>query len=181
MKKEEFSKLFREMYEINPKQWDSVLTAAGKTVFSKKEYHPSNANTIGNKAYKKLLGIDYNKFKKDGNKQSSTWNKPQSVRLNGETLQKFRDKYDNISNPVVSNVDSSAVAKFRIDDLGNGNKDVTIQYTDSPKEYLYPDVPANVADGMFSAPSKGSYAYRVISNYSDYSNPRVQEKIRSGE
>ena len=63
-------------------------------------------------------------------------------------------------------------------DNNDGTKDVSITFKGGGKDYLYPDVPTNVANGLYAAPSKGSYVSDVISHYSDYSNPKVQAKIR---
>jgi len=181
MDKSSFQKLFKEMYQINPSQWNNLLTKAGKTVYSAK---PKNANSkinrqsMASNAFDKLMKIDYKNF---GNKQNATINKPKSICINDMTLGKMRDTNMKDSNAKTTFTDSSAIQQFRIDDAANGKKDVTIQFVGGGKDYLYPNVPANVANGLYTAPSKGSYVENVISKYSDYSNPKVQQKIREGE
>lgn len=184
MDKSSFQKLFKEMYSVNPAQWNNLLTRAGKTVYSAKPKKPNskvNRQTIGSKAFDKLMHIDYKNFQDFGKKQSATVNRPKSIRINDMTLPEMRRTNMRNSNATASYTDSSAVESFKIDDAGNGKKDVTIQFVGGNKEYLYPNVPNNVANGLYVAPSKGSYVGNVISRYSDYSDPKVQQKIREGE
>lgn len=181
MDKNSFQKLFKEMYQINPAQWNNLLTKAGKTVYSAKHKNANskiNRQSMASNAFDKLMKIDYKSF---GNKQNATINKPKSIRINDMTLGKMRDTNMRDSNAKTTFTDSSAIQQFRIDDAANGKKDVTIQFVGGGKDYLYPNVPANVANGLYAAPSKGSYVENVISKYSDYSNPKVQQKIREGE
>lgn len=184
MKKEEFGKLFKNMYTANPKQWDKVLEAKRNYSGSKKSeknYSKQNRQAMTQESFKKLLRLDYDQFQDFSRKADTTVNKPKSIRINGETLQKNKDTNQRNKNADTSFVDSSAVDSFSMKDNGDGTKDVTIVYTSGNKDYLYPDVPKNIANAFYAAPSKGSFAYRVISNYSDYSNPKVQQKIREGK
>lgn len=184
MDRSSFQKLFKEMYQVNPQKWNELLTKAGKTTYSAKPKHPNskiNRQSMGSRAFDKLMNIDYNTFKDFGKKSESEVHRPKSIRINDMTLNKMRNTNMRNSNADTTFVDSSAIQNFKIQDAGNGKKDVTIQFNNNDKEYLYPDVPANVANGLYAAPSKGSYVGDVISRYSDYSNPKVQEKIREGK
>jgi hypothetical protein len=78
----------------------------------------------------------------------------------------------------VTQVDSSAVDKIN---YNPETKDLTVVYVNEPKEYLYPNVPKKVVQAFMMSPSKGAFANKVISRYSDYSNPRVQAKMRNGQ
>ena len=180
--KSSFQKLFKEMYSINPAKWNSILEASGKTNFSKKAKPKKiDRQTMGSQAFDKLMHIDYQKFQDFGKKQDAQVNKPKSIRVNNQTLGQLRKNNQRNSNANVEYVDSEAVNNFNVKDNHDGTKDVTVVFQGgNGKGYLYPDVPANVANGMYAAPSKGGYVYNVLSQYSDYSNPKVQQKIRSG-
>ena len=88
-----------------------------------------------------------------------------------------RDKGGNRKANQVAQVDSSAVDKIN---YNPETKDLNVTYAGNPKEYLYPNVPKKVVQAFLMSPSKGAFANKVISRYSDYSNPRVQQKIREG-
>lgn len=182
-----FQKLFRELYTVNPSLWDSILEKSGRTVYSKKgtttrgKTRKIDRQSMNTKAFDSLMNIDYNKFHDFSRKSEAQINRPKSIRVNGDTLGKLRTENQRNKNVQdVSYVDSSAVDSFNIKDNGDGTKDVTVKFTSGNKEYLYPDVPSNVANGMYAAPSKGSYMQNVIKKYSDYSNPKVQAQIRQG-
>ncbi len=170
------------MYSINPQKWNKILQASGKTSFSKTaKPNKIDRQSMGSNAFNRLMNIDYQHFDKFGKKQDATVNRPKSIRINGATLQNTRDTNQRNKNAKVEYVDSSAVNNFNVKDNQDGTKDVTVQFQGGDgKSYLYPDVPANVANGMYAAPSKGSYVHNVLSHYSDISNPKVQQKIREG-
>lgn len=181
MDRSSFQKLFKEMYSANPATWNKILQASGKTKFSNGTT-PRKQNMkkgMGNAAFDKLMHADFRSFQDFGKKQDATVNRPKSIRLNNQTLGQFqKSKAKKVDTEYV---DSEAVNNFNIKDNQDGTKDVTIVFQGGDgKGYLYPDVPANVANGMYAAPSKGGYVHNVLSHYSDISNPKVQQKIRSG-
>jgi len=175
MDRSSFQKIFRELYSVNPSLWNTILEKSGKTKYSKKGDNTKKA--VESKGFSNLMNADYNKFTKFSKKANAQVDKPKSIRVDGSTL----SKADTKNTKDISYVDSSAIDSFNIKDNGDGTKDVSITFNGGGKDYLYPDVPANVANGMYAAPSKGTYVDSVISKYSDYSNPKVQEKIRSGQ
>lgn len=176
MDKSSFQKLFKEMYQVNPDKWNELLAKAGKTTFSAKEKpNKINRQSMGSNAFQKLMNIDYSKFKDQGNKQQQEVIRPKSVRINGMTLPQIRSQNNRNANAETSFVDSSAVESFRYDPE---KKNLDIKFVGNPKEYRYPAVPRNVANGLYAAPSKGAYINQVVSRYSDISNPEVQKKIR---
>ena len=179
MDKSSFQKLFKELYGMNPKTWNTVLEKS-KTKFSETP-KPSKQNrqAMSQDAFKSLLKQDYKTFQDFGKKADATINRPKSVRINGETLQQNKNRNQKNKDATISAVDSSAVERFRETENNDGPRDVTVKFTTGDKEYLYPDVPSNVAQAFYVAPSKGSFVIRVLSDYSDYSNPKVQEKIRN--
>lgn len=177
MKKEEFAKLFKRLYSSNPEQWNKVLEAKRSNTTPTKQ----NRQAMTQDAFKSLLKRDYTQFQNFSKKADATVNKPKSIRINDQTLQQNRDTNQRNKDADTSFVDSSAVDSFTLNDNGDGTKDVTIVYNGSNKEYLYPDVPKNIANAFYAAPSKGSFAHNVISRFSDYSNPKVQKKIREGK
>lgn len=178
--KSSFAKLFKELYGQNPDKWNRLLEA-NKTKYSEApKPTKQNRQVMSSEAFGKLLRINQKQFDDFSRKADAQVNKPKSIRINGETLGQNRRTNQRNKNADTSFVDSEAISSFNIKDNNDGTKDVTIKYTSGNKEYLYPDVPANVANGMYAAPSKGSYAQDVIKQYSDYSNPKVQEKIREG-
>ena len=186
--KSSFQKLFREMYSVNPDKWNEILTKTGKTMFSKKgtttrgNPRKIDRQTMGSKAFDKLMHIDYQKFQDFGKKQDAQVNRPKSIRVNNQTLGQLRmTNQRNTGAKNVEYVDSAAVNNFNVKDNHDGTKDVSIVFQGGDgKEYLYPDVPANVANGLYAAPSKGGFVQNVLSRYSDYNNPKVQQKIREG-
>lgn len=183
MKQEEFRKLFKNLYTANPTKWDKVLQAKKNYSGSKQSdnvYGKQNRQVISSEAFGKLVRLNQKQFEDFGKKQNATVNKPKSIRINNETLAQNRRENQRNKNAEATFVDSSAVDSFNMKDNHNGTKDVTIKFTNGDKEYLYPDVPTNVANGLYAAPSKGSYVQDVISGYSDVSNPKVQAKIRKG-
>lgn len=182
-----FQKLFKELYTVNPSLWDSILEKSGRTVYSKKgtttKGRPRKVDrqSMSTRAFDSLMNIDYNKFQEFSRKSEAQINRPKSIRVNGDTLGKLRTENQRNKNAQdVSYVDSSAVDSFRISDNGDGTKDVSVKFTSGNKEYIFPNVPSNVANGMYAAPSKGSYMQNVIKKYSDYSSPKVQAKLRQG-
>lgn len=183
MKQEEFRKLFKNLYTSNPDKWNRVLQAK-KTYSGSKQsenvYSKQNRQAMTSEAFGKLLKINQHQFDDFGKKQNATINKPKSVRINNETLGKNKRTNQRNANANLTIVDSSAVDSFNMKNNNDGTKDVTIRFTSGDKEYLYPDVPTNVANGLYAAPSKGSYVQDVLGRYSDYSNPKVQAKIREG-
>lgn len=184
MKQEEFRKLFKNLYTANPDKWNRVLQAKKNYSGSKQSenvYGKQNRQVISSEAFGKLLRINQKQFEDFGKKQNATVNKPKSIRINNETLAQNRRTNQRNKNAEATFVDSSAVDSFNMKDNHDGTKDVSITFKGGGKDYLYPDVPANVANGLYAAPSKGSYVVDVISSYSDYSNPKVQAKIREGK
>lgn len=188
MDRSSFQKLFRELYTVNPVLWNSILEKSGKTVYSKKgtttrgNTRKVDRQSMSTRAFDSLMNIDYDKFNDFSRKSDAQIHRPKSIRVNDETLGKLRRENQRNKNAFdVSYADSAAVDSFNIKDNGDGTKDVTVKFTSGDKDYLYPDVPANVANGMYAAPSKGAYMQNVMSRYSDYSNPKVQAKIRQGE
>lgn len=183
MKQEEFRKLFKNLYTANPTKWDKVLQAKKNYSGSKQSdnvYGKQNRQVISSEAFGKLVRLNQKQFEDFGKKQNATVNRPKSIRINNETLAQNRRENQRNRNAEATFVDSSAVDSFNMKDNHNGTKDVTIKFNGGNKEYLYPDVPTNVANGLYAAPSKGSYVQDVISGYSDISNPKVQAKIRKG-
>lgn len=183
MKQEEFRKLFKNLYTANPAKWNKVLEARKNykgTKQSDNVYGKQNRQVMTSDAFGKLLRINQNQFEKFGKKSDATINRPKSIRINNETLSQNRSQNQRNKNAETTFVDSSAVQSFNLKDNKDGTKDVSIQFVGGDKDYLYPDVPVNVANGLYAAPSKGSYVGEVISRYSDYSNPKVQKKIREG-
>lgn len=183
MRQEEFRKLFKNLYTANPTKWNKVLDAKKNykgTKQSDNVYGKQNRQVISSDAFSKLLKINQNQFEKFGNKQDATVERPKSIRINNETLTQNRSENQRNRNAETTFVDSTAVDSFNIKNNNDGTKDVNIRFVGGNKEYLYPDVPNNVADGLYAAPSKGTYVGDVISRYSDYTNPKVQKKIREG-
>lgn len=178
MNNQDFKKLFKELYGQDPYKWNKLLQAH-KTKYSETP-RPTKQNrqAMTSEAFGKLLKINQHQFDDFGKKQNATINKPKSVRINDETLGKNRRTNQRNANANLTIVDSSAVDSFNMKDNHDGTKDVSITFKGGGKDYLYPDVPTNVANGLYAAPSKGSYVSDVISHYSDYSNPKVQAKIR---
>lgn len=175
-----FQKLAKELYRANPDTWNNILTKSGKTVYSQgKDNNKKQTRQVFNsKAYGNLMKKYYDTFQKFGNKKDQHVQKPKSIRINNETITQNRAKNQRNTNAETSYVDSSAVESFRYDPA---KKNLTIQFTSGPKEYLYPEVPQNVVNGLYAAPSKGIYVDRVISQYSDIKHPEVQKKIRQGD
>lgn len=176
-----FKKLFKELYGQDPYKWNKLLQAH-KTKYSETP-RPTKQNrqAMTSEAFGKLLKINRHQFEDFGKKQNATVNTPKSVRINNETLGKNRRTNQRNKNANVTIVDSAAVDTFSMKNNNDGTKDVTIKFTSGNKEYLYPDVPTNVANGLYAAPSKGGYVQGVLGRYSNYSNPKVQAKIRQGE
>lgn len=181
MNNQDFKKLFRELYGANPDKWNKLLQANKTTYSDTPSPTKQNRQVMSSDAFGKLLKINQKQFDDFGKKRDASVSKPKSIRINGQTLEQNRKDNQKNKNSETTFTDSSAVNSFNIKDNNDGTKDVTIKFTSGNKEYLYPDLPANVANGLYAAPSKGSYVGRVISNYSDYENPKVQEKIRAGE
>ena len=180
MNNQDFKKLFRELYGQDPDKWNKLLQAH-KTKYSETP-RPTKQNrqVMTSEAFSKLLKINQRQFDDFGKKQDATVNKPKSIRINDETLGQNRRTNQRNKNANVTIADSSAVDTFSMKDNNDGTKDVTIKFNGGKKEYLYPDVPTNVANGLYAAPSKGGYVQGVLDHYSDYSNPKVQAKIREG-
>lgn len=176
-----FKKLFKELYGANPDKWNKLLQANKTTYSDTPSPTKQNRQVMSSDAFSKLLKINQKQFDDFGKKRDASVSKPKSIRINGQTLEQNRKDNQRNKNAETTFVDSSAVNNFNISDNQDGTKDVTIRFNNNNKSYLYPYVPANVANGLYAAPSKGSYVGRVISNYSDYENPKVQEKIRAGE
>lgn len=173
MDKSSFQKLFKEMYSVNPEKWNQLLTKAGKTVYSTKSKPKKiDRQTIGSAAFDKLMHIDYKTFDKMNKKQN---HKPKSIRVNNQTLGQLRKNNQGNSNAKnVEFVDSSAIESFKYDPE---KKNLDIKFVNGNKEYRYPKVPKNVADGLYAAPSKGAYVQKVVSDYSNINDPEVQKKI----
>lgn len=183
MDKSSFQKLFKEMYQVNPNKWNELLAKAGKTTFSAKEKpNKINRQSMGSNAFQKLMNIDYSKFKDQGNKQQQEVIRPKSVRINGMTLPQIRSQNNRNANAETSFVDSSAVESIRAQPRGDGsdNKDVIIQFVGGEHPYMYPNVSKNVLNGLYAAPSKGAFVNKVLSRFSDVSDPHVQKFIREG-
>ena len=183
MKQEEFRKLFKNLYTANPDKWNRVLQAKKNYSGSKqseKSYGKQNRQVISSEAFGKLLRINQKQFEDFGKKQNATVNKPKSIRINNETLGQNKKTNQRNKNAETTFVDSSAVDSFNMKNNNDGTKDVTIKFNGGNKEYLYPDVPTNVANGLYAAPSKGGYVQDVLDRYSDINNPKVQAKIREG-
>lgn len=172
------------MYQMNPAQWNTILEKSGKTNFSKKPKKQGSKidrQSMASKAFESLMHADYRKFQDFGKKQDATVNRPKSIRVNNQTLGQMRNTNQRNSDAKTEYVDSEAVNNFNVKDNHDGTKDVTVVFQGgNGKGYLYPDVPANVANGFYAAPSKGAFVQNVLSNYSDISNPKVQQKIRAG-
>lgn len=181
MDNSDFKKLFKELYGANPDKWNRLLQANKTTYSDTPSPTKQNRQVMSSDAFSKLLKINQKQFDGFGKKRDASVSKPKSIRINGQTLEQNRKDNQRNKNAETTFTDSSAVNNFNIKDNQDGTKDVTIQFNNNNKHYLYPDVPANVANGLYAAPSKGSYVGRVISNYSDINNPKVQEKIRNGE
>lgn len=176
----DFKKLFKELYGQDPYKWNKLLQAH-KTKYSETP-RPTKQNrqVMSSEAFGKLLRINQKQFDDFGKKQNATVNKPKSIRINNETLGQNKRTNQRNKNAETTFVDSAAVDSFNMKDNHDGTKDVTIKFNGGNKEYLYPDVPTNVANGLYAAPSKGGYVEGVLSGYSDYNNPKVQAKIREG-
>lgn len=170
------------MYQVNPNKWNELLTKAGRTTFSAKG-KPSKINrqSMGSNAFQKLMNIDYSKFKDQGNKQQQEVVRPKSVRINGMTLSQTRNQNNRNANAETSFVDSSAVEAFEVLPRDAKTKDVIINFKGGDHGYMYPSVPNNVVNGLYAAPSKGSYVNQVIDQYSDVNDPHVQEYIANGQ
>ena len=188
MDRSSFQKLFKEMYTVNPSLWNSILEKSGKTVYSKKgtttRGNPRKVDrqSMSTKAFDSLMNIDYNKFKEFGKKQDAKVERPKSIRVNGDTLgQLRRENQRNKNAQDVSYVDSSAVEAFEILPRDAKTKDVIINFKGGDHGYMYPSVPNNVANGLYAAPSKGSYVNQVIDRYSNINDPHVQEYIANGQ
>lgn len=184
MDRSSFQKLFKEMYGMNPKMWNDVLTKSGKTIYSvKPAATEQNKETMSSKAFNKLMNIDYDKFKEFGKKQDAKVDRPKSIRIDNQTLQQARNNIVNSSSDPnnVEFVDSSAVEAFEVVPRDAKTKDVIINFKGGDHGYMYPSVPNNVANGLYAAPSKGSYVSQVIDQYSNINDPHVQEYIANGQ
>ena len=182
MDRSSFQKLFKEMYQVNPNKWNELLTKAGRTTFSAKgKPNKINRQSMGSNAFQKLMNIDYSKFKDQGNKQRQEVVRPKSVRINGMTLPQVRSQNNRNANAETSFVDSSAVESFEVLPRDAKTKDVIINFQGGDHGYMYPSVPNNVANGLYAAPSKGSYVNQVIDQYSNINDPHVQEYIANGQ
>lgn len=176
MKKEEFSKLFKRLYSSNPQAWNKVLESKRANTAPTKQ----NRQAMTQEAFKSLLKRDYNQFQDFSRKADATVNKPKSIRINGETLQKNKNTNQRNKNAETSYVDSSAVDSFEVHSRDGKTKDVVINFVGGEHGYMYPSVPNNVANGLYAAPSKGSYVNKVLERYSNINDPHVQEYIASG-
>lgn len=176
MNKSSFQKLFKEMYSVNPEKWNTLLTKAGKTVYSTKSKPKKiDRQTMGSAAFDKLMHIDYKTFDSMNKKQNQEINKPKSIRVNNQTLGQLRKNNQRNANAKnVEFVDSSAIESFKYDPE---KKNLDIKFANGNKEYRYPKVPKNVADGLHAAPSKGAYVQKVVDGYSNINDPEVQKKI----
>lgn len=176
MDKSSFQKLFKEMYAVNPEKWNTLLTKAGKTVYSTKSKPKKiDRQTMGSAAFDKLMHIDYKTFDSMNKKQNQEVNKPKSIRINNQTLGQLRkNNQRNANADNVEFVDSSAIESFKYDPV---KKNLDIKFVGGGKEYRYPKVPKNVADGLYAAPSKGAYVNNVVDRYSNINDPEVRAKM----
>ena len=180
MNKQDLKKLFKELYGQDPYKWNKLLEANKTKYSAQPAQNTQNKSVMTSDAFSKLLHINQHQFEDFGKKQDATINKPKSIRINNQTLAQNKLDGDKNKKAQTTIADSSAVDSFNMKDNHDGTKDVSITFKGGGKDYLYPDVPTNVANGLYAAPSKGSYVSDVISNYADYSNPKVQAKIRKG-
>ena len=89
MKQEEFRKLFKNLYTANPTKWNKVLQAKKNysgTKQSENVYGKQNRQAISSEAFGKLVRLNQKQFEDFGKKQNAKVNKPQSIRINNETL-----------------------------------------------------------------------------------------------
>lgn len=75
---------------------------------------------------------------------------------------------------------SSAVQSIDVEPRSKGTSDVSVTFTNGDHPYMYPSVDKRVVQAFLMAPSKGTFVNKVLSRYSDVSDPHVQEFIREG-
>ena len=176
MDKAELRKLFMNMYSGNTNAWGAISKRFKREDLQGKKKLKRESESFP--AFSKLIQSNIKAVQSNQNKQDWNVSKPQSIRINQQTFgQMQRDTGGNRKANQVAQVNSSAVDKIN---YNPETKDLNVTYAGNPKEYLYPNVPKKVVQAFMMAPSKGAFANKVISQYSDYSNPRVQEKIREG-
>lgn len=176
MDRAELRKLFMNMYSGNTNAWGAISKRFKREDLQGKKKLKRESESFP--AFDSLIKASEKTVKQNQNKQDWNVSKPQSIRINQKTFgQMEKLKGGNRTPETVRHVNSAAVDSIN---YNPETKDLTVVYTDSPKEYLYPEVPKRVVQAFMMAPSKGAFANKVISKYSDYSNPRVQEKIREG-
>lgn len=176
MDRAELRKLFMNMYSGNTNAWGAISKRFKREDIQGKKKLKRESESFP--AFGKLIQSNIKAVQSNQNKQDWNISKPQSIRVNNQTFgQMQRDKGGNRKANQVAQVNSSAVDKIN---YNPETKDLNVTYAGSSKEYLYPDVPKKVVQAFMMSPSKGAFANKVISKYSDYSNPRVQQKIREG-
>ena len=176
MDRAELRKLFMNMYSGNTNAWGAISKRFKREDLQGKKKLKRESESFP--AFGKLIQSNIKAVQSNQNKQDWNISKPQSIRVNNQTFgQMQKDAGGNRKANQVAQVNSTAVDKIN---YNPETKDLNVTYAGSPKEYLYPDVPKKVVQAFMMSPSKGAFANEVISRYSDYSNPRVQEKIRNG-
>ena len=176
MDKAELRKLFMNMHSGNTNAWGAISKRFKREDLQGKKKLKRESESFP--SFSKLIQSNIKAVQSNQNKKDWNVSKPQSIRINQQTFgQMQRDAGGNRKANEVAQVDSSAVDKINYDPE---TKDLNVTYAGNPKEYLYPEVPKRVVQAFLMSPSKGAFADKVISQYSDYSNPRVQEKIRNG-
>lgn len=164
------------MYSGNTNAWGAISKRFKREDLQGKKKLKRESESFP--AFDSLIKVSERTVKQNQNKQDWNVSKPQSIRINQKTFgQMEKLKGGNRKANQVAQVDSSAVDKIN---YNPETKDLNVTYAGNPKEYLYPNVPKKVVQAFLMSPSKGAFANKVISRYSDYSNPRVQQKIREG-
>lgn len=176
MDKAELRKLFTNLYRGNTNAWGAISKRFKREDLQGKKKLKRESESFP--AFGKLIQSNIKAVQSNQNKQDWNISKPQSIRINQQTFgQMQKDKGGNRKANEVTSVNSSAVDKIN---YNPETKDLNVTYAGNPKEYLYPNVPKKVVQAFMMSPSKGAFANKVISQYSDYSNPRVQAKMRNG-
>lgn len=176
MDRAELRKLFMNLYSGNTNAWGSISKCFKREDLQGKKKLKREAENFP--SFSKLIQSNIKAVQSNQNKQDWNVSKPKSIRVNNQTFgQMQKDKGGNRKANEVAQVDSSAVDKIN---YNPETKDLNVTYAGSSKEYLYPDVPKKVVQAFLMSPSKGTFANKVISQYSDYSNPRVQASMRNG-
>ena len=181
MDKAELRKLFMNMYSGNTNAWGAISKRFKREDIQGKKKLKREAESFP--SFSKLIQSNIKAVQSNQNKQDWNISKPQSIRINQQTFgQMQRDAGGNRKANDVAQVDSSAVESIQAKPRGDGSdkKDVVVQFVGGGHPYMYPSVDKRVVQSFLMSPSKGAFVNKVLSRYSDVSDPHVQKFIREG-